>query len=229
MKKIADDLYAVELEIEGAPSYGIGIYVMGGVLVDSGIRQFADMILAQLDGIPLEGHALTHGHMDHQGSSHAICEARALPLFCPAGEADNIESGELASLVPDLEQNRLDIETYGGPPHPVARRLREGDEVGGFVVVDTPGHSPGHVSYWRASDRVLVVGDALRNWDMITGEIRLTEPLDMYTVDPPRNRESIRKLAALDPAVLCFGHGPALTDPAELHALVERLHDEVRA
>jgi hydroxyacylglutathione hydrolase len=45
------------------------------------------------------------------------------------------------------------------PPHPVARRLREGDAVGDFVVLDVPGHSPGHIALWRASDRTLVVGD----------------------------------------------------------------------
>jgi glyoxylase-like metal-dependent hydrolase (beta-lactamase superfamily II) len=46
-------------------------------------------------------------------------------------------------------------------PHPVERRLREGDEVAGLTVLDVPGHSPGHVAYWRKSDRTLICGDVL--------------------------------------------------------------------
>ena len=227
MLAIADDVFAVELPIEGYPAYALGIHLMGGVLVDAGVHPFAAQVLGELEGQDVSAHALTHAHMDHVGASHAVCDALSLPLYAPAGEADNVERGELYSLVPDLPQNRHDIDAMFGGPHPVARRLREGDEVGGFVVVDSPGHSPGHISYWRASDRVLIVGDALRNWNPVTNEVALAEPDDIYTVDPPRNRESIRRLAALDPRVLCFGHGPALTDPDLLHAFVDRLPVDV--
>ncbi len=47
--------------------------------------------------------------------------------------------------------------------HPVARRLREGDEVAGFVVLDVAGHSPGHIALWREADRTLVCGDVFSN------------------------------------------------------------------
>lgn len=42
------------------------------------------------------------------------------------------------------------------PAHPVGRRLREGDEVAGFTVLDVPGHSPGYIALWRESDGVLL-------------------------------------------------------------------------
>ncbi len=45
----------------------------------------------------------------------------------------------------------------------VDRALAEGDEVAGFRVLDTPGHSPGHVAYWRESDGVLICGDVMRS------------------------------------------------------------------
>jgi glyoxylase-like metal-dependent hydrolase (beta-lactamase superfamily II) len=228
MREIADGLFALEMQIEGYPAYAIGIHLMGDVLVDAGIHPFAEQILGELEGYDVGAHALTHAHMDHVGASHAVCEALSLPLYAPAAEADNVESGDFYSLVPDLPQNRQDIDVMVGGPHPVSRRLSEGDEVGGFVVIDSPGHSPGHISYWRESDRVLIAGDAMRNWDMVTQEVALQQPLDIHTVDPPRNRASIRKLAALDPLIVCFGHGPALTEPDLLHAFVERLSDEVR-
>ena len=50
---------------------------------------------------------------------------------------------------------------FRGPGHPVDRKLNEGDEVAGFRVIDVPGHSAGHVAFWRESDRVLVLGDVL--------------------------------------------------------------------
>ena len=56
-----------------------------------------------------------------------------------------------------------------GPPHPVARALHEGDEVAGFTVLETPGHSRGHVAFWRESDRVLILGDVLNNMNLMTG------------------------------------------------------------
>ncbi len=105
---------------------------------------------------------------------------------------------------------------WTGPPHPVARALGEGDEVAGFTVLETPGHSPGHVSFWRESDRVLIVGDVLGNMNFITGIPGLNTPPDMFTPDPARNRESARRLAELRPALACFGHGAPLRDPGKL-------------
>jgi hydroxyacylglutathione hydrolase len=223
MNEIADDLYDLGVaELAGLPPSGLNVFLMGGVIVDAGVRQFADLILGELTGKQVTGHAITHGHMDHQGASAAICAALSIPFFCPEREADAVESGEIQPLVPASEENRHGIEQYAGPGVVVARRLREGDEVGGFVVVDSPGHSPGHISFWRESDRVLVVGDTISNMDADTFEIGLHEPKVAFTLDPVRNRESIRKLAALEPQVLCFGHGPAVT-AGELHAFVERL------
>jgi glyoxylase-like metal-dependent hydrolase (beta-lactamase superfamily II) len=98
----------------------------------------------------------------------------------------------------------------------VERRLREGDVVAGFTVLDVPGHSRGHVAYWRESDRVLVLGDVLNNIDVVTGRRGLREPKWFFTPDPERNRESIRRVAALGPDLVCFGHGPPLRDPAAL-------------
>jgi glyoxylase-like metal-dependent hydrolase (beta-lactamase superfamily II) len=98
----------------------------------------------------------------------------------------------------------------------VSRVLREGDEVAGFTVLDTPGHTRGHVSFWRESDRVLILGDVLNNMNLFTGIPGLNQPPALFTTDPVRNRASIRRLAALRPALACFGHGAPLRDPDKL-------------
>jgi glyoxylase-like metal-dependent hydrolase (beta-lactamase superfamily II) len=103
----------------------------------------------------------------------------------------------------------------------VARSLREGDDLGhGFTVLETPGHSDGHVAFWRERDRTLVLGDVFLNLNVVTTVPGLHEPPRILTRDPRRNRESARRLAALEPELALFGHGPPLRDPAALTAFV---------
>jgi glyoxylase-like metal-dependent hydrolase (beta-lactamase superfamily II) len=105
----------------------------------------------------------------------------------------------------------------------VARALVEGDEVAGFTVLESPGHSRGQVAYWRESDRVLILGDVLNNMNVMTGVPGLHEPPTVFTPDPARNRQSARRLAELRPRVTCFGHGAPLRDPGRLQDFIARM------
>jgi hydroxyacylglutathione hydrolase len=100
----------------------------------------------------------------------------------------------------------------------VTQRLREGDEVAGFLVLETPGHTPGHVAFWRESDRTLIAGDVFFN-----GPAGAAAPPAAFNDDTARNHESMPRLAALEPRVVVFGHGPPLRDPRKLRDLVDRL------
>jgi hydroxyacylglutathione hydrolase len=108
-------------------------------------------------------------------------------------------------------------------PHPVERKLREGDDIAGFKVLDVPGHSPGHVAYWRESDRTLICGDVLFNLGLPTLKPGLREPYASLTPDPARNRDSARRLAQLNPNLILFGHGPPLRDGDRFVRFVESL------
>jgi hydroxyacylglutathione hydrolase len=206
VKQLADDLWM----LGGFPPNAINMYVMGDVLVDAGTRQSGRRIFRQLGGRKLAGHALTHAHPDHQGSSKQVCERLGIELWCGERDADAMESGNLGQKSHPL--NTLVMKAWGGPAYPVARRLREGDEVAGFRVLDVPGHSPGHVAYWRESDRVLIAGDVLNSMNLITAIPGLREPPVAFTNDPAQNRESARRLGALEPALVVFGHGPPVRD-----------------
>jgi glyoxylase-like metal-dependent hydrolase (beta-lactamase superfamily II) len=210
--------------LSGWPRNAINVYLVGDVLIDAATRQGERRILRQISGKKLSAHALTHAHPDHQGSSHAICDRFQIPLWCGQGDVAAMETpgGISSSQAPGLV-NRLQARFWTGPPHPVARALREGDEVVGFTVLETPGHSRGHVAYWRESDRILVLGDVLNNINVRTGVTGLHEPLDVFTPDPPRNRSSARRLAELRPSLACFGHGPPLRDPGKLADFVASL------
>lgn len=213
MRRLAEDVY----QLEGWPRNAINVYVVGDVLIDAGTRQAQRRIMRQIAGRTIAAHAVTHAHPDHQGSSHAICERLGIPLWCGQNDIPAMETaGAIVNPKAPAWLNRLQERLWLGPPHPVARALREGDEVAGFTVLDTPGHSVGHVSLWRESDRTLIVGDVLGNMHFITGMPGLHQPPDMFTPDPARNRQSARRLAELRPALACFGHGAPLRDPDKL-------------
>lgn len=219
MKQLADGLY----QLRGFPPNAINVYLMGDVLVDAGTRHAGRRILRQIKGHSVRIHALTHVHSDHQGASKEICEKLEIPLWCGERDAEAMEDGDIASRQPDHWINPFLQKTMAGPAYPVARRLQEGDEVAGFRVLDVPGHSVGHVAYWRESDRALILGDVLNNMDTVTGIPGLREPKTFFTPDPARNRVSARKLAELEPALVCFGHGAPLRDTRKFVGFVASL------
>src|SRR5438477_5442720 len=220
MRALADGVYL----LRGFPPNAINVYLVGDVLIDAATRQGERRILRQIRGRALAAHALTHAHPDHQGASHAICERLQIPLWCGRGDVAAMETpdGISNSQAPGW-LNWLQTRYWTGPPHPVARALAVCDEVAGFTVLECPGHSRGHVAYWRESDRVLILGDVLNNMNLITGVPGLHEPPTVFTPDPARNRDSARKLAALEPEPALFGHGPPLRDGRALREFVAAL------
>lgn len=211
MRELAEGVW----QLDGKPRDAVNVYVIGDVLIDAGTALDRKRILRQVEGRAIAAHALTHAHPDHYGSSHAVCEALGVPLWCGAADADDVAAGKLLGPA--------GLRLPAAPAHPVARRLREGDEVAGFTVLETPGHSPGHVSYWRESDRVLLCGDVMWGWNsfLLRGPIR--EPFKVLSPDVERNRASARRIVELEPALVCFGHGPPLRDPAKLADAVAKL------
>jgi hydroxyacylglutathione hydrolase len=203
-------------QLDGFPRDNVNVYILGDVLVDAGVRFHRRRIAKQIEGREVTAHALTHAHPDHYGASHAICTEFDLPLWCGADDTEAVETGKIAT--------RFFGGWLPGPAaHPVARGLREGDTVADFVVLETPGHSPGHVSYWRESDRTLICGDVFFGYNPFLLRKGIREPPRLLTLDPDLNRRSARRLAELEPRLTCFGHGPPLRDPSALTAFVATL------
>jgi len=222
MKQLAEDVFV----LEGFPPYAINVYLLGDVLIDSGTRFAASRILRRLKNRPVTMHALTHAHPDHQGSSHRICERLGIPLWCSEADADAMENpGEMMARMPPHWLSASIGPVWAGPPHPVAHRFREGDRVGSFVVVESPGHTAGHVSFWRQSDRILVIGDVISNLNIYSGLVMLREPERFFSLDPAQNRRSARRLIELEPKLVCFGHGPPLKDMRRFVDYVKKLPD----
>jgi hydroxyacylglutathione hydrolase len=217
VKQLADGLY----QLSGFPPNGINVFLMGDVLIDAGTRHSGRRIFRQLKGRRVAAHALTHVHPDHQGASREVCEQLGIPLWCGERDVRAMETRDFGQS--DHWVNRMIERAWAGPPREVDRALREGDEVAGFTVIDVPGHSAGHVAFWRQADRALVLGDVLNNMEVLTGIPGLHEPKKIFTADPARNRESARRVAELQPALVCFGHGPPLRNPHKLSRFVAGL------
>jgi glyoxylase-like metal-dependent hydrolase (beta-lactamase superfamily II) len=209
VKRLADDVW----QLGGVPPDAINVYLVGDVVIDAATRLATKRILRQLRGHAVGAHALTHAHPDHQGASHALCETLEIPFWVGAADVAPAQEPRLIfERQPVHPINKVSFTFWAGPGHPVDRVLNEGDEVAGFQVLHTPGHSEGHVSFWRESDRILILGDVLNAIHVFTGLPGLHEPPAIFTPDPATNRRSARRLAELEPALVLFGHGPPLRD-----------------
>ena len=202
----------------------VNVYLVGETLIDSGVPLARRKLLRFLETRRVSSHALTHGHPDHQGCSHAVCERFGIPLLCGEGDREAVETRDPGSLMPNPKALFARASKYlSGPAHPVSSVLEEGVRVEDFEVLATPGHTPGHLAYWREEDRLLILGDVLFHRNPATRRRGLSEPFDMFTHKPASNRASARKLAALEPDLICFGHGAPLRDGLAFRRFVDGL------
>ena len=152
---------------------------------------------------------LGHAHPDHRGGAPGA----GVPVLCHPAER---EDAQRRGLPPYWDFGRLPtrgqrlrmpliMRLVDGGPVEIGGTVEEGDEVAGFRVVHLPGHAPGQIALWRERDRLALCGDAFTNSG---GELALSKAA--YTQDEAQSRESLRKLAALQPAAAWPAHGPPL-------------------
>jgi glyoxylase-like metal-dependent hydrolase (beta-lactamase superfamily II) len=212
--------------LRGYPPDMFNVYLMEDVLVDAATRWARGRILRQLRRRRPRLVALTHCHPDHQGVARLVCRQFKAPLACH--ELDVPATEGRAPMAPGNWILRLGMRFWAGPAARVTRVLQDGDEIAGFRVIHLPGHTPGHIIFFRDSDRVAVAGDVLANINFITWKPGLREPPPFFCDSAAENRASVRKLAALQPSVVCFGHGPPLYRTEQLQLLVERIDRKER-
>jgi glyoxylase-like metal-dependent hydrolase (beta-lactamase superfamily II) len=163
--------------------------------------------------------AITHADVDHAGRLASLQAVSGAETFAQAAEAERLAReawralpGNGAALDPVAGIYALLAARW--PPHRVPRisLVNDGDDIGGgWIAVATPGHTPGHTSYFHPGLRTLIAGDALGS--LRGGMVRPPQPI--FTEDGALARRSIRKLADLEPAVICFGHGSELYEAKE--------------
>ncbi|GAA4600729.1 glyoxylase-like metal-dependent hydrolase (beta-lactamase superfamily II) [Actinoplanes octamycinicus] len=128
---------------------------------------------------------ITHYHQDHAGGVDDLVPKVKGTFYAGAGDAGNIVSD--ADIKP----------------------LNEGDDVFGLRIVNTPGHTAGHISILDTSTGTLIAGDALRTQNGLQG----SDP--QFTADEAAAVASVKKLAGLDIKAILPGHGEPLTSGAK--------------
>ncbi|AZA80111.1 MBL fold metallo-hydrolase [Chryseobacterium sp. G0186] len=210
---IAPEVFQISL----MPRNSINCYIIEGVLVDSGIRSSYKTVKKAIQKIPVYEHVLTHAHADHQGCSDQICAEFEIPLLCHPNEVLRTETGMATQDYPHPQHwiAKFQQKYWAGQGHKVERTIVENDMIGNFRVLETPGHSAGHISLFRERDGVLIIGDVATNMNLLTTAIGLRLPPNIFTSDQKRNIQSLQKLAELNPSIICFGHGPVLRNTAQ--------------
>jgi glyoxylase-like metal-dependent hydrolase (beta-lactamase superfamily II) len=221
MRQLADGVW----QLAGLLPDIINTYLIrtatGDVLIDAGTRWDTGRILRELRGAALTMVALTHVHPDHQGAAAEVCQRFGVPLACHEADVDVMEGRQ--PMEPNTPVVRLFSRLWSGASHPVSIRWKDGDTFDEWQVIHTPGHTLGHVIYFRPRDGVAIIGDLIRNASVRHGIGRVSETPHFFSVDPMLNRRSMRKLLDCRPKRICFGHGPMLADIGPIERLVEGL------
>ncbi|MEP7293327.1 MAG: MBL fold metallo-hydrolase [Chloroflexota bacterium] len=208
MKYVAPGLYTFEGLIAGR------VYMIedpdGLTIIDAGISRSTNAILRQITEsghklVDIKRILLTHAHPDHVGALAALRKQSGAPIMTSEAEKP-------------IAEGEMPIPMSNGAIHPppitlkgikVDRTFKDGDVIesmGGLRVIATPGHAPGHVSFWQPERKILFTGDAMMR---MFGRLRL--PIAMVTVDMAEAKRSIKKLSQLEIQIACFGHGEPMT------------------
>lgn len=230
----------VNVYLVGTPAHG-----EPWALVDTGLAMGAATILdvaAERFGVDSRPASivLTHGHFDHVGALEALLGVWDVPVYAHAAELPfltgtsnypppdpTVSGGIFNRHAPSSPEDGIDV---GDRVRPLPAS-QEIPGMPGWLWVHTPGHAPGHVSFFRPDDRVLLAGDALATtrqesaYSLFAQRRELTGPPAHFTIDWDRAERSVTTLASLKPSILAAGHGEPMTQPSLAHDLAALARD----
>jgi glyoxylase-like metal-dependent hydrolase (beta-lactamase superfamily II) len=198
------------------------------VLIDAGLPGSADKIKKQAEelfgaNMPPVAILLTHGHFDHAGGLQGLLDAwPGVPVYAHPLELPYL-TGRSSYPPPDptVGGGMMAYLSFAYPktPYDFGERVQalpaDGSVPGlpGWRWVHTPGHTFGHVSFFRQHDKVLVAGDAFTTVFAESGRGTITQkqevhgPPAYFTPDWDAARTSMELLARMEPEVAATGHG----------------------
>ncbi|MFP7484664.1 MBL fold metallo-hydrolase [Priestia filamentosa] len=245
--EVTPDLYSYTTQI-------VNVCFIGGkgdefVLVDAGMPKSGQSIILEIEnrfGSNARPKAilLTHAHFDHIGALLELLRHWDVPVYAHKaelpylqGEKDyerpdqTVEGGMVVKMSPLFPTESINISSRVSPLHD------DGSipELPEWEWIHTPGHTEGHVSFFRKRDRALIVGDAFITtkqenlFDVITQKLEISGPPRYLTTDWKAAKKSVEHLASLHPEVAITGHGKPVEGKwlAEHLALLARDFDQI--
>jgi glyoxylase-like metal-dependent hydrolase (beta-lactamase superfamily II) len=227
LTKVADGVFRTKIIFVGA--YFVDT-PDGWVLIDTGLPMSDGKIRRAAEnhyGANSKPSAiiLTHGHFDHAGAALALAEQWNISIYAHRLEMpyltgksdyppqDPTMGGAIAQMARFFPRGGYD---FGSRVHQIPESGRIA-EMPGWKILHTPGHTAGHISLWRESDKTLLAGDALATMNLDSWTSQITEkrefcnPPAPFTTDWQSARRSVEVLADLEPNQVGAGHGQPMT------------------
>ncbi|QQL51123.1 MBL fold metallo-hydrolase [Mucilaginibacter ginkgonis] len=202
----------------------------GWVLVDTGPKHSADKIIAMAEalfgvGTRPSAIVLTHGHSDHTGSLEDLLKHWKVPVYAHKLEIPYL-TGRASYPPPDPTVGggvmSLFSVLFSRKPVDIKGKIKEIDtdegipELPEWKVIETPGHSPGHISLFLPLNTTLIAGDAFSTTKpesaiyVLNYIKKISGPPMYFTPDWPSAKRSVETLANLQPRIAAPGHGPVM-------------------
>ena len=221
--KIASGIYSMGQD-EGGHVHafllddGNGLTLIDTMYDDDGRHVLAELGTIGRSPADVKHIILTHAHKSHVGGVAALKKASGARVYSHEWEVDIVAGRRKATPVSKIPRKPLAVYKLQlglalglgrHVPCEVDHRLKAGDRVGSLEVVETPGHTPGSLSFWWPERRALFAGDVIATWP----EFEAGWP--GLTLDNDQNLRSVHQLTDFGSAeILCVGHGEPITGGA---------------
>ncbi|MCM3161092.1 MBL fold metallo-hydrolase [Metabacillus litoralis] len=241
--EVVPDVFCLSVQIVNVVFIGDPKKSNEFVLVDAGMPGSHELIISEAEkrfgeGCKPTSIVLTHGHFDHVGALKGLLNKWDVPVYAHPLEAPYLSGrsdypppnqeaeGLVAKMSPMFPRHSIDVSSN------LELLNEEGfiPSLADWRFIHTPGHTPGHISLFRESDRALIVGDAFTTveqeslYDVMTQKQEMHGPPAYFTTDWKAAEESVKKLQSVNPSIAISGHGLPIADD-ELKTNLKKLVD----
>lgn len=209
--KISPSIYLIQ------QASGCNVYLVSNddlALIDAGTSGNLEAVEDYMERLDRKIEALsyiflTHSHLDHISSAPEIADKAGAKIF-----AHELDSPYISGRKKRGFFMRIGDFISRKPEFNVDVRVKEGEEIGDFKVIHTPGHTEGSASFLYEEEGALFVGDAIRSKEKIPfgkeGKLSLSPSLFSESVKDMKN--SVKRIREIDPDLLLPGHGPPISE-----------------